>query len=80
MITAFGLTLNVIDVGWPAGAAATIRRLSFLCSSRLTSPISGCFTRTVNVDIWNYWHYAFIETPLIANVTNNIMWLCCGNH
>ncbi len=77
MIHRFGLTLNVIDVGWPAGAAIALGTTIGLVIIPLALIVNLLlvlvnFTQTVNVDIWNYWHYAFVGS-LVANVTNNIM-------
>src|SRR5262249_32619368 len=57
-----GRRLDILDVGWPMGAAVSF-----------ASPIAGPlipavlalnvvlvllrFTRTVDVDLWNYWHF-----------------------
>ena len=59
-----GLKLDVLDVGWPMGAAVSF-----------ASPIAGALipavlvlnvilvavnqTRTVDVDLWNYWHFIY---------------------
>ncbi|MCR6111537.1 PTS galactitol transporter subunit IIC [Bacillus sp. A301a_S52] len=64
MVERFGIELNVIDVGWPGAAAMS-----------WSSPIAaliipiGIFvnvimlvtktTKTMNVDIWNFWHFTF---------------------
>ncbi len=59
-----GLKLDVLDVGWPMGAAVSF-----------ASPIAAALipavlvlnvvlvvtklTRTVDVDLWNYWHFIY---------------------
>src|SRR5215471_5970236 len=59
-----GRRLDILDVGWPMGAAVSF-----------ASPIAGPlipavialnvilvvvrFTRTVDVDLWNYWHFIY---------------------
>jgi len=60
----FGLSLSIIDVGWPAAAAIAF------ASTVGTIIIPVCLlvnivmlltntTQTINIDIWNYWHFAF---------------------
>ena len=76
MIKRFGLTLSTIDVGWPAGAAIALGTTVGLVIIPLALIVNlilvfANFTQTVNVDIWNYWHYAFVGS-LVANVTGNI--------
>jgi len=76
-----GLQLDVIDVGWPAAAAIAF-------ASRvgaLVIPIGLAVniimlltktTKTVNVDLWNYWHFAFtgaLVTAATGNLTLGIM-------
>src|SRR5690625_2069249 len=64
MVENFGLQLKVIDIGWPATAAISYGTVL----GSLAIPIgigvnilllSTGLTRTLNVDIWNYWHCAF---------------------
>src|SRR4051812_3544387 len=59
-----GLKLDILDVGWPMGAAVSF-----------ASPIAAALipavlalnvvlvatkqTRTVDVDLWNYWHFIY---------------------
>lgn len=76
MIHRFGLQLSVMDVGWPAGAAIALGTTVGLVIIPLALFVNillvfANFTQTVNVDIWNYWHFAFVGS-LVANVTGNI--------
>jgi len=71
-----GLQLDVIDVGWPAASAIAF-------ASRvgaLVIPIGLAVniimlvtktTKTVNVDLWNYWHFAFTGA-LVTAATGNL--------
>ncbi|MBO0998791.1 PTS galactitol transporter subunit IIC [Bacillus sp. SD075] len=77
MVERFGLNLTVIDTGWPSAAA-----LSF------ASPVAAilipiCFfinialillklTKTLNIDIWNYWH--FIAAGATGYVVTGSWW------
>lgn len=65
MVENFNLQMNIIDIGWPATAAISYGTVL----GSLAIPIgigvnalllSTGLTKTLNVDIWNYWHCAFI--------------------
>ena len=66
MVSATGLNLAVVDVGWPAAAAIAfgIAKLGvwiipiFVVVNLALYAVG--FTFTLDVDIWNYWHFAFI--------------------
>ncbi|WP_368645524.1 PTS galactitol transporter subunit IIC [Alkalibacterium putridalgicola] len=78
MIDNFGLELNVIDAGWPAAAAAAFAMpiAPLLIPIILLVNIALIFfkvTKTLNVDIWNFWHMiAAGSTGYI--VTNGNIW------
>lgn len=78
IVAARKLSFPVLDVGWPPLAAITwaspIAPLTipmFLGLNVLM--LATKTTRTINLDIWNYWHYALIGT-LIMNTTRSF-WL-----
>lgn len=62
MVDRFGLNLTVIDGGWPSAAAATwgspvatiIIPLAIIVNLVM---IFTKTTKTMNIDIWNYWHF-----------------------
>jgi len=73
-----GFDFPVLDVGWPPLAAITWASPI----APLTIPIflvlnvimlATRTTTTINLDIWNYWHYALVGT-LILNTTRSL-WL-----
>lgn len=76
MVNRFGISLNVMDVGWPAAAAIAfgssvgtwIIPLSILVNIAMLL-IRG--TKTLNVDIWNFWHFAFTGS-LVYAVSGNL--------
>jgi PTS system galactitol-specific IIC component len=78
MVERTGLNLTIIDVGWPAAAA-----ISFASKvGALIIPLGLAInivmlltrtTRTVNIDIWNYWHFAFTGA-LVSAATNSLFW------
>lgn len=77
MIRRTGVQLAAMDVGWPVAAAiafattvgAVIVPAVFLWNVLLLL-LRG--TRTLNVDIWNFWHYAFTGS-LVYGITNNLV-------
>lgn len=75
MVENFGLTLNTIDVGWPASAAiafgTTLGSLAIPIGLGLNIVLLVLgLTKTLNVDLWNYWHIAF-SGSLVFAVTSN---------
>ncbi|WP_139691955.1 PTS galactitol transporter subunit IIC [Sporolactobacillus terrae] len=76
MINNFGLHLNVIDVGWPAASAIAFGSIvgALIIPMGLLLNVVMLFTKTtqtINVDIWNYWHFAFTGS-LVAILTKSI--------
>lgn len=74
----YNLQLAVFDMGWPAAASVAyntavgafiipvclgVNILLLLCKG----------TRTVNIDLWNYWHFAFIGA-VVYFATGMIWW------
>jgi PTS system galactitol-specific IIC component len=76
MVKNLGVKLNIIDVGWPASAA-----IAFASKvGALVIPVglvvniimlATRLTKTVNVDFWNYWHFAFTGA-LVTVATGNL--------
>jgi len=66
MVETVGISLPVVDVGWPAAAAIAFQIAAlgvwvipiFVALNLLLYAIG--FTFTLDVDVWNYWHFAFI--------------------
>jgi galactitol PTS system EIIC component len=59
-----GLKLDVLDVGWPMGAAVSFA--SPMAAALIPAVIAlnvvmllTRATRTVDVDLWNYWHFIY---------------------
>lgn len=71
MVERLGVNLNVIDVGWPASSsiawasvvAAFIIPLGLLVNVVMLVTKT---TKTMNVDIWNFWHYTFMAAMVYA--------------
>nr|WP_017729645.1 PTS galactitol transporter subunit IIC [Halalkalibacterium ligniniphilum] len=64
MVDRFGIELNIIDVGWPGAAAMSWASpiAAFILPLALLVNVIMLVTRTtktMNVDIWNFWHFTF---------------------
>lgn len=74
----YDLQLKVFDMGWPAAASVAYNTAvgAFIIPvclgvNILLLLIKG--TRTVNIDLWNYWHFAFIG-GVVYFATESIAW------
>lgn len=77
LITRVGLHFNVLDVGWPPLSAITwsfqlapILIVVFMVINILMLVLK--LTKTVDIDIWNYWHLIF-TAALVYNLTGNYL-------
>jgi PTS system galactitol-specific IIC component len=72
-----GVQLTAVDVGWPVAAAIAfgssvgtfIIPLSLLVNIILL--VLG-LTQTLNIDVWNFWHFAFVGS-LVVVITGNLV-------
>lgn len=77
LILKTGLNLNVLDAGWPPLAAITWS-FSFAPLFILLIMVVNLIllltklTKTVNIDLWNYWHFIFTGA-LVYSATQNIV-------
>ncbi len=76
MVERFGLEYDIIDVGWPASAAIAFgSNISTLIIPAVILLNLGLLftkvTKTINIDIWNFWHFAFVG-GLVQWATGNI--------
>lgn len=74
----FNLNLTTIDTGWGAAAGLAFSTTvgSFIIPFIIVVNIlmlTTKLTRTVNIDIWNYWHYAFTGA-VVFMLTDNIVY------
>ena len=72
MVERFGLSLTIIDVGWPMTASATWASpvaplLIPICLIVNLILIYFNKTKTLNIDLWNYWHF------IVAGATGYIV-------
>lgn len=73
-----GVNLTILDVGWPASAAiafgSTVGALIIpVCLIVNMLLLWSGLTRTFNIDLWNYWHFALVGA-LVGGVTGSF-WL-----
>jgi len=64
LVEATGIQLNALDVGWGVAAAiafgTAVGSLVFIVALGVNLiMLVFNWTKTLNVDMWNYWHYAF---------------------
>ncbi len=78
VVEIYGLQLKVFDMGWPAAASVayntTIGALIIpVCLGVNILMLFTKTTQTVNIDLWNYWHYAFIGA-VVYFATGSLLW------
>lgn len=74
----FGLTLSVVDIGWPGASPMTWASNIATVSIPIAIGVNIVMlllklTKTVNIDIWNIWHMTF--TGAIAYAVTGNFWL-----
>ena len=74
----YHLDLAIFDMGWPAAASVAYNTTvgAFIIPVCLAVNILMLVTRcarTVNIDLWNYWHYAFIGA-VVFFASDSIWW------
>lgn len=83
LVENFNVQLDILDVGWPIGAAISFGTpvapllipLVLLINMGL---IAVNFTKTMDVDIWNYWHFIFAASVAYYAYNNMILALAVG--
>ncbi len=79
IVNNYGLELEVFDMGWPAAAAVAYNApvvgalIIPVCLAVNVLMLLTKTTRTVNIDLWNYWHFAFIGA-VVYFATDSIAW------
>lgn len=78
MVHRFGLHLTIIDVGWPAAAAISWASpvAAFIIPLGLLVNLIMLFTRTtktMDVDIWNYWHFTAAAASVFVLTGGNFL-------
>lgn len=77
LVARFNLSLDVIDVGWPVTGsfswAVPIAPIIFVSVFALNLLLIGVgFTRTLDVDIWNYWGF-MLAGAMVYYSTNSVI-------
>lgn len=78
IVTNTGIKRDIVDVGWPSAAAIAFGSSVGLWVIPIGIGVNILLlltrlTRTLNVDIWNFWHYAFIGSLAVA-ATNSLFY------
>ena len=78
MTELYHLNLPYFDLGWPAAAAvayscAVGAFIIPVCLGVNLLMLAVGATRTVNIDLWNYWHFAFLGA-IVFFATDSLAW------
>ena len=78
VVDIYGLQLKVFDMGWPAAASVAYNTAvgAFIipvCLGVNLLMLLTKTTRTVNIDLWNYWHCAFIGAVIYV-ASGSLAW------
>ena len=78
MTRIYSLNLSYFDLGWPAAAAIAYSTavgafvIPVCLGVNMLMLVTGT-TRTVNIDLWNYWHFAFLG-GIVFYATGSLAW------
>lgn len=84
MVENTGLDLPIVDVGWPVAAAISFGTASivpwiFVLGILVNlGMIAVKWTQTLNVDMWNYWHFIFSAAFVYATTGNFFLGIAVG--
>ena len=78
VVDIYDLQLKVFDMGWPAAASIAYNTsvgalIIPICLGVNLLMLLTRTTKTVNIDLWNYWHFAFIGA-LAYFATHSLLW------
>ncbi len=78
VVEIYGLQLKVFDMGWPAAASVAYNTavgalIIPVCLGVNLLMLLTKTTRTVNIDLWNYWHFAFIGA-MVYFAMDSLLW------
>lgn len=78
IVTNTGIQRDIVDVGWPSAAAIAFGSSVGLWVIPIGIAVNILLlvtrlTRTLNVDVWNFWHFAFIGSLAVA-ATNSLFY------
>ena len=71
IVTNTGIQRDIVDVGWPSAAAIAFGSSVGLWVIPIGIAVNIALlllrlTRTLNVDVWNFWHFAFVGSLATA--------------
>ncbi|MEM1502681.1 PTS transporter subunit IIC [Domibacillus sp. 8LH] len=83
MVKSLGLSLDILDVGWPIGAAISFGTpvaplMIPLILILNVIMLSLNWTKTLNVDIWNFWHLIFAASIAYYAYDNMLLAIIVG--
>lgn len=75
----YHLQLNVFDMGWPAAASVAYNTavgalIIPICLGINVLMLLTKTTSTLNIDLWNYWHFAFIGAVAYFVMGESLAW------
>lgn len=75
----YHLQLNVFDMGWPAAASVAYNTavgalIIPICLGINVLMLLTKTTSTLNIDLWNYWHYAFVGAVAYFVMGESLAW------
>lgn len=75
----YGLSLGIFDMGWPAAASVAYNTsvgafIIPVCLGVNIIMLLTKTTKTVNIDLWNYWHFAFIGAVAYFVMGESLLW------
>ena len=78
MVEIYRLELGIFDMGWPSAAAVAYNTsvgalIIPVCLGVNLLMLLTKTTRTINIDLWNYWHFAFIGA-IVYFASDSILW------
>ena len=78
VVDIYDLQLKVFDMGWPAAASIAYNTsvgalIIPICLGVNLLMLLTRTTKTVNIDLWNYWHFSFIG-ELAYLSSHSLLW------
>ncbi len=78
VVRIYDLNLKIFDMGWPAAASVAYNTsvgafIIPVCLGVNILMLLTKTTKTVNIDLWNYWHFAFIGA-IVYFAMDSIFW------
>ncbi len=79
IVSNLGIQRDVMDMGWPSAAAIAFGSPVGLWVIPLAILVNIVFlglrlTKTMNIDIWNFWHFAFLGSLVYVVTGNNLVY------